>query len=644
MSTFTLRAGSEFEQNGIAFRVIRVSADGTVVLENLDLGERTQTNVREMTAWFAQSLDEALRDQQPNESIRNGEAINTIDASKSRLANSQRVLDYVSAIRQEIPVKRTGSRLENLIDEIGQKIGDPRPPTARTVARWLKQWDECKQVISAKQRPLPSYLKHPSFDLAIEVINTSFLSTARHPLSIAYALYTETANGKGIPTLSNSTFRRILRNEFDAFEVDKARLGKYEAQKRYRQVLKENGLERVYQVLELDHTKLDWVVCIAPGGIPLGRPTVVAIRDAKTNYVVAICITFLDPSVITVAKALKMAFFPKDMSLPEFSELDKPWLGFGAPEEIRFDNGMENHSFAIKEMLLQAGLSIPIKFCKARSPWQKPHIEALFSLMSRFLKVPAGYVAKPNANYDSTDPKQTAVIDLETFKKILCSWVETVANTQINQRTLQTPRLAFEEGFKLSQPPAIPIDERVFDLLATFKLTRTLRHDGIRVENLSYGGVGLSEIRKRNGENLSVEVRVDPEDLGQVRVQDPKTKDWVVGVCTESEYASGLSLAQHRKLREFNKRRLDELNIPLNNLQAKTEFYRLVEMEIAKGRKAKSREAREVALLEEKAKGRREKKYSEELDAVANPQVDLERFIDFAAIGEVEGWEEDLDE
>jgi putative transposase len=51
-------------------------------------------------------------------------------------------------------------------------------------------------------------------------------------------------------------------------------------------------------------------------------------------------------------------------------------------------------------------------------------------------------------------------------------------------------------------------------------------------------------------------VKWDPDDIGQIWVQDPGSKEWVVSACRWQHYAAGLSSNQHRVIRKFARQEL----------------------------------------------------------------------------------------
>ena len=53
--------------------------------------------------------------------------------------------------------------------------------------------------------------------------------------------------------------------------------------------------------------------------------------------------------------------------------------------------------------------------------------------------------------------------------------------------------------------------------------SRTLTHKGIEFEGLFYNSPELTEMRRKEGANLAVEIRINEDDIGSVYVLSPKT-------------------------------------------------------------------------------------------------------------------------
>jgi putative transposase len=74
---------------------------------------------------------------------------------------------------------------------------------------------------------------------------------------------------------------------------------------------------------------------------------------------------------------------------------------------------------------------------------------------------------------------------------------------------------------------------------------------GIEVDYLFYNSPTLTDLRRRLGENLDVEIRVDDANLGKIIVLAPDTGEPIEARAINSQYAEGLSRWQHKVCRRF---------------------------------------------------------------------------------------------
>ena len=87
----------------------------------------------------------------------------------------------------------------------------------------------------------------------------------------------------------------------------------------------------------------------------------------------------------------------------------------------------------------------------------------------------------------------------------------------------------------------LPDDPAIFDAILGRTETRKLTHKGIELDGLLYNSPELSDLRKRYGEKLTVELRIDDSNIGEIIVVCPKTGDLYRVSALHSDYAAGLS-------------------------------------------------------------------------------------------------------
>jgi putative transposase len=91
-------------------------------------------------------------------------------------------------------------------------------------------------------------------------------------------------------------------------------------------------------------------------------------------------------------------------------------------------------------------------------------------------------------------------------------------------------------------------------------------------------------LRRREGDGIEVEIRVDESNLGALYVLSPRTSIPYLVPCLNIDYADGISLWQHRLF----KRRQEQLFPTEPNacgyLQAKSDIQRMVDESVSKRR------------------------------------------------------------
>jgi len=125
---------------------------------------------------------------------------------------------------------------------------------------------------------------------------------------------------------------------------------------------------------------------------------------------------------------------------------------------------------------------------------------------------------------------------------------------------------------------------------------RVLTHQGIEFEKFFYNSPELATLRRRLGDKLDVELRVDDGDLGHIHVIAPDKSAVIRIPCLDLDYARGISLWQHRVIRRFNRehrKRRDNVN---EWRHAKVELGELIQQELdgKKRKKGASRVGRYV--------------------------------------------------
>lgn len=352
---------------------------------------------------------------------------------------------------------------------------------------------------------------------------------------------------------SYATLQR-REKELDPYTVLKRRYGSAYAKRELRYTIDGTTVPRAMARLEVDHAMLNWVVVCDRTQLPLGRPTLTVIVDSYSGYIVGLYVSFNGPGLTSVLKAMKNAIRPKG-ELTANARTDHPWIAFGVGDCFLLDNGMEFHSKGFQLAAWELGTDL--EYCAVRMPWLKPHVERCFADLD-YLPVGQGRVYKPVAGMLNLDPKRDAVITLSALCRGLIIFAADIHARQPNRRTLALPFDLYQESMESSPPPRVPVTDAGLDLIAAMSRTRVVTGGGAEWEGLVYAGPHLGEMIRSAGGKFDAMTKLDPDNVGAMYVQHPRTQEWVLLTCTRPDYANQLTVHQHRLIKKTLRNSLKE--------------------------------------------------------------------------------------
>lgn len=140
---------------------------------------------------------------------------------------------------------------------------------------------------------------------------------------------------------------------------------------------------------------------------------------------------------------------------------------------------------------------------------------------------------------------QEACITLEQLKEIIYQWLIDDYCQSPHKALTANPLIAWQEGLKQTEP-SLPESKQALELILSHEVKRKLSHQGIQFLQLFYNSEELRTIRIRYGNQSSVTIRVNLENLGKIWVYDQYSGEYLIIPCTEPEYAEGITLRQHK--------------------------------------------------------------------------------------------------
>lgn len=617
MAAGAFRVGNRFIQNELPYRVSRNLGGGVLAIEDLSSGRILEHPVADLlTAWGKGELvfgdrpaptgDEAIRG-----ALRQAHTDAFVQSySQAQQERAQAKLTYVTRL-ESLP--RSKAVMVPIIEETWadasmwkDTFAFDRPPHYVTVANWIRRYEDADRDIRALvDRHREKGNKDDRYDPKVlrmvdDLVQTRYLTPERPTIQsilkdlrgmVALENVTRLRNEK-FKTPSYDYLKRYIA-DFSPYDVCKARYGQRVADIKFRVAgkgaLALHPLDRAC----MDHSRMDVFVIDERTGLPLGRPWLTVIIDEYSRYILGYYLSFEEPSIVSMTRALRHALAPKEAS----PDVKSSWDAWGIMETLIVDNGMEFHAHALEAGAGRFGITV--QFCPRRKPWYKGKIERFFGTVNTGLLVDMrGKTFSSLVLKGDYDPAKHAVMTLATLRRIVHTWIVDIYHQEdhggLNDRP---PSLVWDDGVaQLDRflPPSSLVLESAFSKSEKRKLT----HKGIELDSLFYNCAALGALREKHGHEFEVEVRSCDDDLGFIVVVAPDGKQLLQVPALNQDYAAGLTRWQHRVCRRYQVRVLDEESRQISLLDARNRIRKLIQQDMALGSR-KSRKAQQRFLQDD---------------------------------------------
>jgi putative transposase len=531
----------------------------------------------------------------------------SVPASKCGPANSDlSAADFESAklrrsyVLAVLKTPNTRERLEEAIYDTWKKLKLPQaPPGYVSVYQWkvsfLKSKGDIRALVANTRSKGNRQGRYPAavIEFCERSISAKYLNRVRN--SIQHTLEDALRRVKkenelrpacdALPLPTRRLITRMIAS-IPAFDKHSARYGHDAAVKEFRSVQGHPVAEAPLERAEIDHTLLDLMVVDDQTGLPLGRPSVTACIDCYTRCILGMYIGFNPPSYQSVAACLKDCFLPKVNLRRDYPGIVNEWPAYGVMRNLVVDGGLEFYSASLEQVCLS--LNINWVAAPRRTAWFKGKIERFLGTMNRAVAhgVP-GTTFSDIFQKGDYNPAQHAVITLSTLRQIVRMWIADVYHQQVHRSLQTTPSKMWTSSIK-PEDIRLPDETTQLDVVLGRMESRSLTHKGIEFEGLFYNSPELTELRRKEGSNLAVEIRVNESDIGSIYVLSPKTSKAYSVPALDHDYACGISLWQHKAIKNYHRQHFDT-NYGIDGwLQAKNEISRLID-ESLKLRRMKTR-------------------------------------------------------
>ncbi|MGF1711464.1 DDE-type integrase/transposase/recombinase [Vibrio kagoshimensis] len=338
---------------------------------------------------------------------------------------------------------------------------------------------------------------------------------------------------------------RVRVKKKTPFEILAAKKGERVAKREFRRMGRKIITSSVLERVEIDHTVLDLFAVHEEHRIPLGRPWLTQLVDCYSKAVIGFYLGFEPPSYMSVSLALKNAIQRKDTLLASYPSIENEWLCYGIPDLLVTDNGKEFLSKAFDKAC--ESLLIIVHQNKVETPDNKPHVERNYGTINTSLlddlpgKAFSHYLQREG--YDSVSE---ATLTLDEIKEIYLIWLVDIYHRKPNQRGTNGPNVAWRQGCQDWEPEEFLGSKDELDFKFAIEAHKQLTKAGITVyKELTYSSVRLAEYRGKKGDH-KVQFKYNPECMATIWVLDQDENEYFTVPAIHYEYASGVSLWQHK--------------------------------------------------------------------------------------------------
>jgi hypothetical protein len=319
-------------------------------------------------------------------------------------------------------------------------------------------------------------------------------------------------------------------------------------------------LTRPNQRVELQFATLKLLIVDNHHGLPLGQPTLAAIRDGYSGYLSGITISFEPPSDVVAMECMYFAFGEKDR-LGQRLSAKNAYLAYGLPEVFVVDPTLAESS-TLQEACSQFGIGL--QALPPDEPWLAGALGQWLETVNRGLVRVVPPAAMPFTEREcSAEPFIYPSMTLDRFWEALICWIIDGYTQEVQSGVGGSPdgegipaRLwlqALESNFV----PRLPLKSAEFLTLLPRTAVRRIGPYGILFEGLTYQNRALTLLRPaliHSGCGLAVKIKYCSGDLSRIWVLDPLTRQYIEVEARDQQHALGLisqeQLAVRRYLRE----------------------------------------------------------------------------------------------
>lgn len=616
MPKLAISPGDILEENGLRFRFERRASDGQLLFEGESTGERLALGDNVLAARLGDGTARLhqRREGRPKAPVEDRSGVDFTQYPEDRKAGARRRRAYLKGLKDRGVTVLTRAVVEQAVTEIAADLHDGQPPHYATVCRWVNRADDRLDLRSLLDQHEKKGNRQRKVDPdVIEIIQRrieeNYKAEERMTVVALRDLVcadideiNETRTERLRYPSAHTIYMELKR--LNEWEVIKSRHGQRAADQQFRPVRTRKAPTAPLDIVEMDHTKTDLFVVDDETCLPIGRAWFTFAMDRCTRAPYGVYIGFDPPSVHSVMQCLRNGMLPKSYVAPMYPSIEKAWDVYGVPNTLSVDRGMEFLSQDLEDFCGAVGINI--MYSPRKQPWYKAAVERYFKTLNKtLLQQQKGTSFSNIMERGDYDPVKNAVIPFSQLLEIVHRWLIDIYGWGKHRGLGGIPLKVW--GEMTARYPVIPCGNVTdLDMLFGKVDTRQLTRKGIEWKGLIYfseaviGWIPDPDFRAI-APDRAVKFRYDPADLKEIRVLDPRTKRYVVMPISEhqADYATGLSVWQHDRVREYVRTRLDQEVDWKSLYRAKRDISEMVKAVWAdrrKGIKTRQRAARWIGI------------------------------------------------
>ena len=545
--------------DGIEYTVISSSAADGALLENKQTGERTTfDSFKLVTKYLTGTFLTAAQHKAALKSMARGSSrpARMDGMSPAAKKETHRRLDYLVRLNNMGAFEGGRKQLRKAIAFVAQERGEAYPPHESTVYRWKRKYLRAQRDVRAlfarfderggkggsRLDPAVEALLDEAVDaIALQQRRFSAEDLLNHlRTSIQRANTTRSSDDQlKAPSLRTVQRRAALLAEYD---LTAAAFSVREADRRFPLLGTSRPVDRILELVEIDHTPIDLIVT-NEAGEAVSRPIATVVLDRRSRCVLGYHLSLNGHGVPAVFEALRHALMPKAYLLNgPYADLKLDWPCFGWMERLLMDNGREFHAEAVVDALLNLGIAC--EFAGSRDPNDKPFIE-------RFLRtLNYGFIHKlPGTTLDKIHKRvgfkaeDDATLTLRELDRLIHVWICNVYHLRPHRGLgWRAPLAVWNESAKVN-PPQLKMNAADVDIEFCEVTESRLQKYGIDLNTFVYRSERLLTMGRMLPEKSKVNVKWPRHDVGYIWVWDVAAQEYFRVENKDTEYA-GLTLEQ----------------------------------------------------------------------------------------------------